>query len=73
MKNEFTAWAIETGIPGERYFIGRYAYIELIPDHMRGCRIALFATRQEAREQKIHKKTFRVVKVNVSVEEVKKT
>ena len=55
MKGTFNAWAIDTG---EDSFIGRYWWFEgrppvyrpsTIPDHLEGCRVALFKTRSIAR------------------------
>lgn len=67
------AWAINTGEPNGWYIgHGWFNWLDNAP-HVHGCRIALFATRREARcailgPKAVYRKA-RVVRVTVTIEE----
>lgn len=54
MKNKFSAWAIDTKSTEGHGLIGRYWHFkpdqQKIPEHLEGCKTALFKTRKIARE-----------------------
>mgnify|MGYP001572044749 FL=1 len=75
MKETFTAWAIDTRSIEGHGFIGRYWWFNglvTIPKHLLGCKIALFTTRQLARQNLPGvRRAFpnaRVVRVSVNIE-----
>lgn len=80
MKREtFRAWAIDCNSKEGHGFIGRYWMfdnnIQMLPVHLRGCRIALFETRREARQRlpQVRRYSFpraKVVRVQVQVQTV---
>jgi len=47
---EFEAWVIDTKSDEGHGYLGRYYFGYKIPEHMEGCRIAMFETRRSARE-----------------------
>lgn len=77
MKQTSSAWAIKRIKIGRLglypCFISRYYFNNLLPlPHQAGIRTALFKTRHQAREAKKHlynKQDFRVVKVDVTIQE----
>ena len=85
MRDQFTAWAIDTRSSESHSFLGRYWLFANshrdIPPHLEGCQVALFRTRQLAREARAGMKPrgdeyevfpdSQVVKVKVTIEEVK--
>jgi len=81
MSDKFFAWTIDTRSDEGRGFIGRYWWFSetpaSIPVHMKGCRIALFETRELAREGLARvKRSFpkaAVVKVCISIQPQKLT
>jgi len=74
---KFKAWAIDLNTEEGHGLAGRYFFGTSIPEHMEGCRKALFATRSIARAKigRVRQAGIfpnaRVVRVGVTIQEEK--